>query len=92
VGFQAKLFIFSGLWENYQIQGLSVYLWALIAGIFTTAVSLFYYLRIPFLMFLKSGEPRKLTFSLFDQILLVFFSVAVLFLFFKADWLFEWLK
>ncbi|OJJ22427.1 hypothetical protein BKI52_07030 [marine bacterium AO1-C] len=92
VGFQAKLFIFSGMWENYQIQGFSVYLWALIAGIFTTAVSLFYYLRIPFLMFLKNGESRKLTFSLFDQILLVVFSVAVLFLFFRVDWLFEWLK
>ena len=92
VGFQAKLFIFSGLWENYQAQGFSVYLWALIAGIFTTAVSLFYYLRIPFLMFLRTGESRKITFSKFDQVLLVIFSVAVLLLFFKADWLFEWLQ
>lgn len=97
VGFQAKLFIFSGLWESYQAQSSSIYLWTLIAGIFTTAVSLFYYLRIPFLMFFKNAksqdtETPKLTFSRFDQILLVIFSVAVVALFFGAGWLFELLK
>lgn len=94
VGFQAKLFIFSGLWENYQAQqALPIYLYALIAAVFTTAVALFYYLRIPFFMFFKSGEDqRTMNFSFFDQILLVFFTIIVVVLFFKADVLFGWLS
>ncbi|EAY32059.1 hypothetical protein [Microscilla marina] len=94
VGFQAKLFIFSGLWENYQAQtGQSIYLYALIAAAFTTAVALFYYLRIPFFMFFKTEETeRSLTFSRYDQVLLVVFALAVVVLFFRADLLFGLLQ
>lgn len=98
VGFQAKLFIFSGLWENYQAQeALPIYLYTLIAAVFTTAVALFYYLRIPFFMFFKAitseeGEgkeqERTLTFSRYDQALLLIFALVVVVLFFRADWLF----
>lgn len=89
-GFQAKLFIFTGLWESYQSLTSNIHLYALIAGIFTTAVALFYYLRIPFLMFIKSTKnDHKSSFSLSDQILLLGFTLAVVLLFFKADWLFD---
>ncbi len=57
-GFTAKLFIFSSLWESYQLSGKSILLWLLIFGLLNTIVSLFYYLRIPFYAFVKTSELR----------------------------------
>ncbi len=54
-GFTAKLFIFSGLWDSYQATDKPVLLWLLVIGLLNTVVSLFYYLRIPWLAFLRSG-------------------------------------
>jgi NADH-quinone oxidoreductase subunit N len=55
-GFTAKLFIFSALWQSYELTGKSILLWLMIFGLLNTVVALFYYLRIPYFAFLKSGE------------------------------------
>ena len=57
-GFTAKWFLFSSIWSFYQANGDLVLLTYLIVAVFATAVALFYYLRIPYFMFLKSGETE----------------------------------
>lgn len=89
-GFSAKLFIFSSLWEAYQTSNSSLLLGLFIAGLLNALVSLFYYLKIPFLMFFRPandslGLPAELT--AFQKVLVMGVVIPVLLFFFKADWL-----
>jgi NADH-quinone oxidoreductase subunit N len=91
-GFMAKLFIFSTLWESYQGSGQSFLLWLLVIGLLNTVVSLFYYLRIPALAYLKpgnSGTSNYLTFKNFFGAILV---LLILFLFFQPNMLMGWIN
>jgi len=55
--FLAKLTYFTLLWQNYQDSGLSLVMILLLVSVFSTAVSLFYYLKIPYqIYFKKSAE------------------------------------
>jgi len=92
-GFTAKFFIFSSVWESYQLTGKPILLWLLVFGLLNTVVSLFYYLKIPFYAFVKNGEPPKkgnnLTFENFFGAGLV---LLILLLFFKPDLLMRWIN
>jgi NADH-quinone oxidoreductase subunit N len=92
-GFTAKLFIFSALWESYELTRKVVLLWLLIFGLLNTVVSLFYYLRIPYFAFIKAGETpsnqKKLTFENFLGFILV---VLVLVIFFIPGLLMGWIN
>jgi len=55
-GFMAKLLVFSQVFEQFQNKGDTAYLLLLIVGVLTTAISLFFYFRIPLYAFLK--EPH----------------------------------
>ena len=57
-GFSAKLFVFSALWESWNSNGQDILLWVFIFGLLNTAVSLFYYLKIPFFMFFKKPNEE----------------------------------
>ena len=92
-GFTAKLFIFSSLWEAYQVSGKGILLWLLVFGLLNTVVSLFYYLRIPYYAFLKEvrspHNPNILTFeNLFGLVLVV----VLLILFFNPGLLMGWIN
>lgn len=58
-GFTAKLFIFSSLWESYQETHKTLLFWLLVVGLLNTVISLFFYLKIPYYAFLRSGEPAR---------------------------------
>jgi len=92
-GFTGKLFIFSSLWDAYQLSGKGVLLWLMIFGLLNTVVSLFYYLRIPFYAFVRSGEfntkPNYLT---FENLLGLILVLAVLYLFFNPGLLMGWIN
>lgn len=92
-GFTAKLFIFSSLWESYQLTGKSALMWLLVFGLLNTVVSLFYYLSIPYYAFIKGGEKHiktnNLTFENFFGLLLV---LAILLLFFNPELLMGWIN
>ncbi|HYI76459.1 MAG TPA: NADH-quinone oxidoreductase subunit N [Chryseolinea sp.] len=92
-GFTAKFFIFSAIWESYQLSEKPILLWLLVFGLLNTVVSLFYYLRIPFYAFIKKGESLKkgnnLTFENFFGTALV---LLILILFFKPDLLMRWIN
>jgi NADH-quinone oxidoreductase subunit N len=92
-GFTAKLFVFSSLWEAYQLTGKTVLLWLLVFGLLNTVVSLFYYLSIPYHAFIKGGEmdvkTNNLTFENLFGLLLV---LAILILFFNPELLMGWIN
>jgi NADH-quinone oxidoreductase subunit N len=56
-GFTAKLLIFSSLWTSYQDSQSIMLLILFGIGLLNTVVALFYYLKIPYLLFLKEPVP-----------------------------------
>ncbi|MFY0625886.1 MAG: NADH-quinone oxidoreductase subunit N [Reichenbachiella sp.] len=84
-GFTAKLLIFSSLWEFYQQQGDNFLLWLFVVGIANAAVSLFYYLKIPYFMFIKSGDGKMFKSSKKDVFLIAIVTLLILLLFFKPE-------
>ena len=89
-GFMAKLNIFTALWESYQTTHESILLWLFIFGLLNTAVSLFFYLKIPFMMFFKEPlEKQHFELNSKQYFLAIILVLPILILFFKADWLMD---
>ena len=93
-GFIGKLFVFSSLWQAYQETDKSVLSALFVFGLINTVISLFYYLRIPYFLFLKQpepAEPQNLNNAAvnFFGILLV---LALLSLFFMPSLLMGWIN
>ncbi|WP_331962537.1 NADH-quinone oxidoreductase subunit N [Ohtaekwangia sp.] len=92
-GFTAKLFIFTSLWESYQLSGKNILLWLLIFGLLNTVVSLFYYLRIPYYAFVKSSESSvKTNILTFENLLGLILVLLVLLFFFSPGLLMGWIN
>jgi NADH-quinone oxidoreductase subunit N len=92
VGFSGKLFIFSALWENYQSSQNKLMLFLFIFGLINTAIALYYYLKIPFAAFFRKGkniENHKISST--EIIFISILIIPILFYFFKADLLMNWL-
>jgi NADH-quinone oxidoreductase subunit N len=92
-GFTAKFFVFSSIWESYQLTGKTILLWLLIFGLLNTVVSLFYYMRIPYYAFVKDGghtaKTNILTIENFFGLVLV---LIILLLFFNPGLLMGWIN
>ena len=89
-GFMAKLNIFTALWESYQTTHESIMLWLFIFGLLNTAISLFFYLKIPFMMFFKEPlENQHFELNSKQYFLAIILILPILILFFKADWLMD---
>lgn len=85
-GFTAKLFMFTSLWEYYQAEGQTYLVWLFGLGLLNTAISLFYYLKIPYYLFVHSSETKKeINFSIKDGTIVAVIVFLVLLSFFKAD-------
>jgi NADH-quinone oxidoreductase subunit N len=92
-GFTAKLFVFTSLWEGYQFTGKPILLWLLIFGLVNTVVSLFYYLRIPYYAFIKSGESSEKANNLtFENLFGLIIVLCLLLLFFNPGLLMGWIN
>src|SRR6185503_5453011 len=93
-GFTAKLFMFTSLLEAWSSSGKTILLWLFAFGLLNTVVSIYYYLRIPYYLFLKRGpqkqsnEERPLLPILFG----VFLGFTLLWLFFQPDSLMGWIN
>jgi NADH-quinone oxidoreductase subunit N len=57
-GFTAKLYIFSSLWNEWQTSSSDLVLFVLLIAAANTVIALFYYLKIPYFMFLKVEEKE----------------------------------
>jgi NADH-quinone oxidoreductase subunit N len=86
-GFTAKLLIFTSLWQSYQQNHNILILTLFIVGLVNTVVSLFFYLKIPYYLFIKekkrdSGSIKPRWYYNFLSIILV----ILLFYFFLAPY------
>lgn len=92
-GFTSKLLIFSALWESYHQQGASWMLWLMIGGILNAAVSLAYYLRLPYFLFFKDTNSMSVAAngSTTGKFLAGLLLLVVLLLFFNPDLLMRWI-
>ncbi|MEP5611515.1 MAG: proton-conducting transporter membrane subunit, partial [Cyclobacteriaceae bacterium] len=82
-GFTAKFFMFGSLWESFELSDEMLYMVYLSVAVFATVISLFFYLRIPYQMFLvKAKTPLSFEFSLSTKIIATLFSIVLLLLFF----------
>ncbi len=88
-GFSAKLLIFSSVYELFNAQGDSYLMWLFGLGIMNAAISLFYYLKVPYYMIVKEGDSRKFSVSQKDVAFMGVLSIILLWLFFQADLLFN---
>jgi NADH-quinone oxidoreductase subunit N len=92
-GFTAKLLIFSSLWQSYEISGKSILAVLLIFGLLNSVISIFYYLRIPYFAFLKSGEtPERQNIHSSANLLGAFLVVLILIFFFFPSLLMGWIN
>jgi NADH-quinone oxidoreductase subunit N len=95
VGFTAKFLAFSALLEAFQTSG-NPWLPALFGiGLLNAVISLFYYLRIPFLLYFRPAPEAYLSDkspSHPQLILAAVLTIPVLVLFFKPDWVLRWIE
>lgn len=93
-GFHAKLLAFSALWQAYQESGESILLWVFIGGLLNSVVALFYYLKIPYFMFFRKAEGKEIEGKLGtgSSVFLLLLSLPLLVLFFKPDWLMNYIQ
>jgi NADH-quinone oxidoreductase subunit N len=94
IGFNAKLFVFSAIWESYQAGGHDMLLWVFIIGLLNTVVALFYYLRLPYYMFIKQGESTATVskLSISDRVWGTIMVLPLLLWFFRSEWLMDTLN
>jgi NADH-quinone oxidoreductase subunit N len=87
-GFFAKFFVFSALWDAYQASGNQILIIVFVFGVLNTAISLFYYLKIPYYMYFKKGDHIVEKYpGIWANILVSLVTVPLIIFFFKPDWL-----
>jgi NADH-quinone oxidoreductase subunit N len=90
VGFLAKLMVFSSIATGGEGQPQTLYFALVVFGLLNAAISIYYYLKIPYFMLVKSArEKTSVGTDYFLTFLLSYFSFAIIFLFFFPDRLSE---
>ncbi len=94
-GFTAKLLVFTTLINSYTANNQVITLILLLTMLFTSLLSLYIYLKIPYYVFFKEAQneeivnneiPNKeITTTLFDKIMLALLCLGIIVLFFKPD-------
>ena len=86
-GFTAKLFVFTTLFEVYSAGNDPWILFIIVFGLLNTVVAIFYYLRIPYILFIKAGgsEPISEKRHWVTMIIPTILGLFILFLFFRPD-------
>lgn len=93
VGFMGKFIIVDSLFSEYLIQANPLPLVVGITVVFTTFLSLFYYLQLPYYLFIKPSEKYSQLIITNKQVLFSAFLVLPLVIgFFSFDWLLQWLQ
>jgi NADH-quinone oxidoreductase subunit N len=85
-GFTAKFLLFSSLWEFSNMSSSELYVAYLLVAVFATVISLFFYLRVPYAIFiLKSEKSESIPFNLSTKIVATLFAIVLLLLFFAPQ-------
>jgi len=89
-GFTAKLLLFSALWQAYGESGNGWLLAVFGVGLLNVAVSLFYYLKIPFYLFFRPlTELNATRLGMYEGALLLLMALPLVGLFFAPHWLYQ---
>jgi NADH-quinone oxidoreductase subunit N len=93
-GFMGKLLVFSALWEKSNAAQHVMFLGVLGTGLICTVISLFFYLRIPYFLFIKSRPESTNTIKIspFQNLLSIILVTVLLILFFNPGLLMTWLN
>jgi NADH-quinone oxidoreductase subunit N len=94
-GFTAKFFIFSSLWEAFSQSGKPILIVLFVFGLANMVVSLFYYLKMPYFLFMKEPPAEKTIptyIPLGENLLAAFLVVLLLVLFFQPGLLMGWIN
>jgi NADH-quinone oxidoreductase subunit N len=88
-GFTAKLFVFSGLLESWSESGKTVLIVLFSFGLLNTVVALYYYLQIPYFLFLKEpvGQSPATKMGLTEIVLGLLLAIILVSLFLWPGWL-----
>lgn len=93
-GFTAKLFIFGSLWGAYQETGELILLALFLIGLLNTVISLFFYLKIPYYLFVKekelNNESIKTDFA--GNLLSLILVIVLFYLFISPNGLMGWIN
>jgi NADH-quinone oxidoreductase subunit N len=93
IGFMAKLMVFSSIINLGEAMHSSVYFVLLIFGLLNAAISIYYYLKVPYFMLIKKSynQPRYNP-DFFLTLVLTYFSIALLIFFLYPDFGTEWIR
>lgn len=92
IGFAAKFFIFSALWSSYYDYHHPVLMVAFGVGLANMILSAFYYLRIPYYLFLhKRSNVISSVFTCKQQVTSILFAVLLIILFFMSGQIMAWI-
>jgi NADH-quinone oxidoreductase subunit N len=90
-GFTAKFLVFSHVWKEYTSRGPDLLLWIMVFGLLNTAISLYYYFKVPYQMFVKkpaetgSDTSTLLPVTISQIAFLTLLGIAVVLFFFAPE-------
>lgn len=90
VGFTGKWLVFSALWDKYTASGERWMFILLAGGILNAAISLAYYMKLPYLLFFKTTVPQASSspsgrYGRSDVLVAVSILLLTVFLFFRPE-------
>lgn len=94
IGFTGKLVVFSSIWEEYMFSGQKVHLVLLLFGLLNAAISLFYYIKIPYYLIVPESDDVQKNLSnrfLIAEWYCFSLSVFLVYLFFFPKIIYTWL-
>ncbi|MFN8415061.1 MAG: NADH-quinone oxidoreductase subunit N [Cytophagaceae bacterium] len=96
-GLYSKLFVMSSIWNDYQLSNHPLLLAVLISAIVGTVVSLYYYLKIPYALYLKESKVSETPIILTSAYKYAFLFVTLVILipvgiFFFPELMTNWLR
>jgi NADH-quinone oxidoreductase subunit N len=93
-GFTAKLFIFGSLWGAWQQSGELILLALFVIGLLNTVVSLFFYLKIPYYLFIKEKKEtlNSIKIDVAGNLLSLILVILLFYLFISPNGLMGWIN
>ncbi len=93
-GFTAKLLIFGALWGAYQQNGDLLLLTLFAIGLLNTVVSLFFYLKIPYYLFIKERKEAAdaIKNDMAGNLLSLILVIVLFYLFISPSGLMGWIN
>jgi NADH-quinone oxidoreductase subunit N len=81
LGFTSKWILFSGVWQQYQLDGNAWALIYLLTSVLATAVAVYYYLRPAYYSFMLEGDVRRIVIPSLKTVILILISIGIVGLF-----------